>query len=202
MSWWTALKDNIGKLGKQESRQPKTLKDRLELEMERLRQDERKAAAEQERQQHLLSTADEREDQRALGTLLRWKLDVSDETPPTQNPAKVDGIWFGVERYPFTTPDSEVEETRWKLYMYRPCEHCRHLIRTIELGDYFEVLEAVRLETLGEDIELEKSTPKLANYLHDMDSGKPDPEWPRACPACKKPLKNGAPPRKKAPGRK
>lgn len=206
--WWKAFSTALGKEGSaaEGQQQPAPgLRGRLEQELERLRGEEkfrRQAAAEtsaggiaaggardgryrgEDGQQML------HEDLRALTTLLRWKLDV--EAAPERNPARVDGLYFGVQRRPLRDDDGHVtQEVTWRLYLYRPCPHCKFLIPTIDLGDHREVMEAVKQETAGNAVQIIRSTEHLAGYLHDIQRGRPDQYYPRLCPSCRKLLKGG-----------
>jgi hypothetical protein len=170
-----------------------SLKERLEQEQGRLKEEEERLRKAGPRGEHRMPGETDaqanKQDCTALATLLRWKLDVKVENLD-QNPARVDGYWFGVRRYfgPPLEPDGP-NEVLWKLHIYRPCMHCKHLIPTMELGDSAETKVATQQMMRGETVTIAKSTEKLAAYLNEVEKGRLDTHMPRFCPSCRKPIK-------------
>jgi hypothetical protein len=165
-----------------------TLRDRLEAEQRRQRE-------ESQRTNSGLTVAQEqaiqKEDLKALTTLLAWKLDVRKDNI-LANPAKVDGLWFGVSRYLRAGEGDNADSViSWKLYLYRPCPNCKHLLQNIPLGDQAEITSAVEHNIRGEEVPVSKSTARLAAHLADIDAHKADPYCPRFCPHCRKPIRGG-----------
>lgn len=193
MTDWLKNLTSVFSKGQEDARNL-SLRDRLEQEQVRLREEQERARRTGgNTPEHRLpgETDDQanRQDCAALATLLKWKLDVKVENLD-QNPAKVDGYWFGVRRYlgPPVEPDGP-NEILYKLYTYRPCIHCKHLIPTLELGDDVETRAAAKQMMLGQPVSVTKSTEKLAAYLNEVAGGRLDPHLPRFCPACRKPIK-------------
>lgn len=185
MSEW--LKSITGLLVKKEPGET-TLRDRIEAEQRRLREaTERNASGRTVAEEQILL----HEDLKALQMLLAWKLDVKAENL-LANPAKVDGLWFGVKRY-FREGKGEnaAPMVSWKLYVHRVCPNCKHAIPTLELGDHAEVTEAVEQMAHGKETEVSKSTTRLARYIADVEANHPDPYCPRFCPQCRKPIRGG-----------
>ncbi len=165
-----------------------TLRDRLEAEQRRQREANQRTASGLTLAQE---QATNKEDLKALTTLLAWKLDVRKDNL-LANPAKVDGLWFGVSRYSRRGEgESPDPVTSWKLYLFRPCPHCKHLIQNIPLGDQAEITDAVEQTIHGKETPVSKSTARLAAHLADIDAHKPDPYCPRFCPQCRKPIRGG-----------
>lgn len=195
--WWRSITDKIGKLSDSEAvAPPATLRERLEREKEKLKMESeqsRHGAVEARAPGETREDA-EVQDRRVLIALLGWKLDARFEPGkhPTSNPSKVDGYWFGVRRYwQPARKAGEYDQIGWKLFFHRVCPHCKALVPTIELGDYAEVGEATARSMVGEDVEVPKSTARLAAYLNDLEAGRPDMYCPRQCPACRKLIKGG-----------
>jgi hypothetical protein len=109
-----------------------TLRDRLEAEQRRQREATQRAASGLTLAQE---QATNKEDLKALTTLLAWKLDVRKDNF-LANPAKVDGLWFGVSRY-FRrgVGENPIPSSAGNCICFRPCPHCKHLIQNIPLGD-------------------------------------------------------------------
>jgi len=198
MSQW--LKTIQDKLGKATPAEPKQVSFRERIEQEQERQRDQMKMVNQRRggggtlMPGESAEAASLEDRRVLASLLSWKLDIkADYNEFNGNPAKIDGYWFGVKRYwKFARQEGEEEELSYKLHFYRRCDQCRALVPTIELGDYLEIKEATRKQTLeGQNVTVHKSTARLASYLNDLDSGRIDPYCPRMCPSCKKLIKGG-----------
>src|SRR5688500_16505933 len=99
-----------------------TLRDRLETEQRRQREATLRTASGLTLAQE---QATNKEDLKALATLLAWKQDVRKDNF-VANPAKVDGLWFGVSRY-FRHGEGEDPDAviSWKMYLFRPCPHCK-----------------------------------------------------------------------------
>lgn len=173
-------------------KRPKTLKERLAEEQDRLREEEarwRTGGQNAPRMPGETEAGARLEDCRALMTMLRWKMDVYLENV-NENPVNVDGYLFGVQRYVTDSEDDEkAYDICWKLFVFRPCTHCKALIPTLELGDYSEVLAAGKQIALGQDAYVAKSTGKLASYLNEIEGGRYDPHLPRVCPKCHNLLK-------------
>ncbi|GAB4454865.1 MAG: hypothetical protein OHK0029_10070 [Armatimonadaceae bacterium] len=188
--WWKALAETFRKVD--HPKKNLSLKERLEEERNRLREEEEKWKRGGGNEPHPNYAVDARirqEDARALATLIGWKLDVHLEEV-TENPVNVDGYWFGVQRY-VSAPEEEDGPyvTYWKLFVFRPCTQCKFLIPTLELGDYIEVVAATKQMALGQDAYVPKSTQKLAQYLNEIEGGRFDPHLPRVCPHCRSLLK-------------
>lgn len=165
-----------------------TLRDRLEAEQRRQREASLRTASGLTRAQE---EEVNKEDLKALTTLLAWKLDVKKDNLAA-NPAKVDGLWLGVTRYlPRVEGETASAGVSWKLYLFRPCPHCKHLIQNIPLGDLAEVTYAMEQTIRGQDVPVSKSTARLAAHLADIEAHKPDPYCPRFCPQCRKPIRGG-----------
>ena len=165
-----------------------TLRDRLDAEQRRQREATQRTGSG-------LTIAQEqevnKEDLKALTTLLAWKLDVRKDNL-LANPAKVDGLWLGVSRY-FRRGEGENPDPviSWKLYLFRACPHCKHLIQNIPLGDLEEITNAVEQTIHGKETPVGKSTARLAAHLADIEANKPDPYCPRFCPQCRKAIRGG-----------
>lgn len=195
--WWKSLSEVFTK--GQDTR-PLSLKERLEVEQRRMRETEERQRRTHSHEPQIRASGEtdaqaKTQDCQALATLLGWKLDTKIEHL-TENPANIDGYWFGVRRY--LGPPTETggdNEILWKLYLFRPCTHCKFLIYTLELGDYTEVKEAVTKMMTGERPHVPKATERLAAYLNEVGTGKFDPHMPRFCPACRKPIKGLLEPR-------
>lgn len=188
--WLKALTEAFGGGEKDPLRRTASLRDRVQSEQQKQRELEKQNKSGEHRRPGESDEQARRDDGRALEALLGWKLDVHVEGVDI-TPIKVDGYWFGVQRYVVHAEDPTDDnpyEIRWKLFFYKPCPHCRHLTPTIELGDYAEVLEASRRMTRGEDPSVPKSTSTLAKYLNDTEN-KLDPYLPRFCPKCRKVIK-------------
>jgi|GEM_PF-2967315 hypothetical protein len=190
--WWKAIAETFRKVEHPNSKSI-SLRDRLEQERTRLREEEeqwKRGGGGKDAHPHYATDARiKQEDARALATLLGWKLDVHLKEE-IENPANIDGYWFGVQRY---VSEPEIEDgpyvTYWKLFVFRPCTHCKFLIPTLELGDYTEVVAATKQMALGQDYYVPKSTQKLAQYLNEIEGGRFDSHLPRVCPQCHKLLK-------------
>lgn len=164
-----------------------TLRDRLEAEQRRQREAaERPGSGLTPAQEQVVS----KDDLKALSTLLAWKLDVRKDNL-LANPAKVDGLWFGVSRYLRHIEGESDPAMSWKLYLFRACPHCKHLIQNIPLGDQAEITAAMEQTIRGQETPVGKSTSRLAAHLADIDANKPDPYCPRFCPQCRKPIRGG-----------
>jgi hypothetical protein len=198
--WWRSITERLNKLHPEAEggpAPPVSLRDRLEHEKERLREEaERQEKAEPGQ---TLAPGESREeaelqDRRVLIALLGWKLDVRFEPGqfPTTNPAKVEGYWFGVRRYwRYARAEGEEDRIGWKLFFHRVCPNCKALVPTLELGDYAEVDAAAAKMMVGGEAQVGKSTHRLASYLNDLEAGRPDPHCPRLCPGCRKLMKGG-----------
>lgn len=188
--WWKSFTDAFG--SKDPAAKPASLRDRLEQEKVRLRETEKQRRMGDHRRPGESEDQAMKQDAKALATLLGWKLDVRVEDLDV-NPARIDGYWFGVKRYVVEseTPDdpNRPYDISYKLFLYRPCSHCRFLIPTIELGDYSEIVEAAKRMTRGEDPGVGKSTAAMAKYLAETEGDRLDPYLPRFCPKCRKLIK-------------
>ena len=194
--WWKSLSGKFNLLTPPtEATETLSLRDRLEREKDRQRIEARQRAS---GEADTLAPGESIEqaqiqDIRALCSLLGWKLGVKTEPSElTGNPSKVDGYWFGVKRYwDFATAEGQEDQISWKLHFFKPCNHCRTLVPTIELGDFAEVRHATERMMDGEEIQVARATSRLAGYLNDMEAGRPDLYCPRICPSCRKLIKGG-----------